>query len=594
MFVLELLGTIALRGGGGGARPVPAAAQQKRPLGLLAILGVGGRRGLSRDRIETYLWPESSTARAKHALDQLVYAIRQALGSDAVHSTGCELRLNPDVVRADVWEFEEAIRARQWAAAVSHYKGPLLDGFSVADSRELESWIDTQRARLLQEYQTAVEQLANLSAEAGDHAQAVSWWRRLANSDPLSASLTKKRILALAAAGDRAGAVQHARQYQGLVRHELEMEPDSEIESLASAFSHPGITEAVGTAVRRKSPPAAPSPPLPTPKPLRMKRSRMVAALSCAAVTVLLIGAAPAENRAADHAAHRGSRIALPAARAAYLRGLNAWSDGSQAGLDTAVTYFRRATELDHEYAEAYAGLADAYVMLGYFGYRPSAAMFPKAKDAALRSIQLDSTLASALPALAYELTWERDFAGADSAFRKAIALDPTYGSAQAMARDPAYATTHQWYSILLSILEQRPGAVVADQRAVTHDPFALNVPVIEVTFTKWFTAYPAVAGFTSYGPGTIAGEVLSRIDDGVTTHLIARYEVTDPGGTHSFRAVIQGKGNNKTGKYDLNGIVTWGWMTGAHVHVIFQRITPCEFGKRNVCFQGTIQIERG
>jgi len=319
-----------------------------------------------------------------------------------------------------------------------------------------------------------------------------------------------------------------------------------------------------------------------------MKRWRVAAAFSLSVVIVSLTGALTADN-----AGRRRSRTALPTARAAYLRGLNAWSDGSKEGLDTAVTYFRRATELDDEYAEAYAGLADAYVMLGYFGYRPGDAMFPKAKDAALRSIQLDRSLASALPALAYELTWERDFADADSAYRKAIALDPTYGSAQAMAPDHTFATAHQWYSILLAILEQRPGAVVARRRVVNHDPFSLNVPIIEVTFTKWFTTYPALAGFTSYGPGTIAGQVLSRIDDGTSTHLIARYEITDPRGTHSFKAVIQGKANNKTGMYDLNGIVTWGWMTGAHVRVIFQRITPCTFGTINVCFQGTIQIQR-
>ena len=593
MLVLDLLGTLSLRGD---TRPVPIAAQQKRPLGLLAILGLGGMQGRSRDRIEAYFWPESSGALARHSLDQTVYAIRHALGSDVILSTGRELRLNPDLVEVDVWKFEEAIRARQWEAAVSRYKGALLDGVHFADSHELESWIDTQRGRLLQEYQTALERLANLSAEAGDHAQSVAWWRRLATSDPLAAGPTKQLMLALAAAGDRAGAVKHARLYQALVRQQLEMEPDSEIEGLAATFSHPAITEIVGTAARRP-PTGVPSPgegDLSPPNPVRMKRSRTAAVLSVAALIILLIGAVTVVNRQRpDHPPNR-SRMALPEARDSYLRGLTAWSDGSQAGLDTAVTYFRRATELDHEYAEAYAGLADAYVMLGYFGYRPSAAMFPKAKDAALRSIQLDSTLASALPALAYELTWERDFAGADSAFRKAIALDPTYGSAQAMARDPTYATAHQWYTILLSILGQKPGAVVASRRAVNQDPFSLSVPVIAVAFTKWFTTYPAVAGFTSYGPGTIAGEVLSRIDDGATTHLIARYEVTDPGGTHSFKAVIQGKGNNKTGKYDLNGIVTWGWMTGAHVHVIFQRITPCEFGKRNMCFQGTIQIERG
>src|SRR5947209_19784537 len=89
MLTLELLGTLSLRDE---TRPVPVATQQKRPLGLLAILGLGGKPGLSRDRIEAYLWPESSGPRAQHALDQTVYAIRHALRSDFILSTGGELR----------------------------------------------------------------------------------------------------------------------------------------------------------------------------------------------------------------------------------------------------------------------------------------------------------------------------------------------------------------------------------------------------------------------------------------------------------------------------------------------------------------------
>src|SRR5213593_2014724 len=248
MLTLELLGTLSLRDE---TRPVHVAAQQKRPLGLLAILGLRGKPGLSRDRIEAYLWPESSGARAHHALDQTVYSIRQALGSDLILSTARELRLNSDLVRVDVWEFEQAIRASQWTAAVGHYTGPLLDGFHFADSHELDSWIESNRSRLRLEYQKAIECLANSSAEAGDHSQSVTWWRRLANSDPLSAGATKKLMLALAAAGDRAGAVQYARVYQELVRQELEMEPDAEIEDLAAALSRPAITATVD--IDRKS-----------------------------------------------------------------------------------------------------------------------------------------------------------------------------------------------------------------------------------------------------------------------------------------------------------------------------------------------------
>src|SRR6266446_6653738 len=256
MLTLELLGTLSLHDE---TRPVPVAAQQKRSLGMLAILGLGGKPGLSRDRIEAYLWPESSGARAQHALDQTVYAIRHALGSDVILATARELRLNPELVRVDVWEFEQAIRASQWTAAVGHYKGPLLDRFHFADSHELESWIDTNRTRLRLEYQKAIEFLANLAAEAGDHSQSVMWLRRLANSDPLSVGATKKLMLALAAAGDRAGAVQYARVYQELVRQELEMEPDSEIEDLAAALSRPAITATVDLAVSRHTPSVTPS-----------------------------------------------------------------------------------------------------------------------------------------------------------------------------------------------------------------------------------------------------------------------------------------------------------------------------------------------
>src|SRR6266566_201716 len=251
MLVLEVLGMLSLRHD---TRAIPVSAQQRRSLGLLAILALAGRQGFPRDRIEAYLWPESSAPLARHSLDQTVYAIRHALGSDFILSTGRELRLNPDLVQVDAWEFEEAIRARQWAAAVERYKGTLLDGFHFTDSREFESWIDGERARLRREYQTAVEFLANAAAEAGDHSRSVTWWRRLVNSDPLSAGATKKLMLALSAAGDRAGAVKHARLYQELVRQELEIEPDSEIENLAASFSHAPIAETAESPAVRKAP----------------------------------------------------------------------------------------------------------------------------------------------------------------------------------------------------------------------------------------------------------------------------------------------------------------------------------------------------
>jgi len=251
MLVIELLGTLSLRADAGS---VPLVAQQKRPLGLLAVLALGGKQGLSRHRIEAYLWSESPAERAAHALNQAVYAIRQNLGDDVILSTGQDLRLNAEFVQVDVWEFDEAIAAKQWARADGIYKGTLLDGAHFGDSRELEALIDTNRTRLRQEYHKAVELLANISAEAGDHSQSVTWWRKFANSDPLSPHATKKLMLALAAAGDRAGAVKQARLYQELVRQELEMEPDSQIEALAISLSRPSAPEDAASPTGAKVP----------------------------------------------------------------------------------------------------------------------------------------------------------------------------------------------------------------------------------------------------------------------------------------------------------------------------------------------------
>ena len=498
MLVLDILGTLSLRDDAG---TVPVAAQQKRRLALLAILALAGKQGLSRERLEAYLWPESSAALARHALDQTIYAIRNALGGEVILSTGRELRLNSELVSADVWKFEEAILVAEWEQAVEHYKGPLLEGTSLADNRDLESWVDSNRVRLRRAYDNAIEVLANRSAEIGDHLASANWWRLFATSDPLSPRVTKQLMLALANAGDRAGAVKQARLYQALIRQELEMEPDPEIEDLVSTFRQSATAGTAGMlATARGSivkPPAAVAPSaIVTGKPVgetrlarpstrdavRTMRSQLAAILTFSALTALLIGAVLMDKRKAESpesrrvrpVAIRAERTPVAAARSSYLRGLAAWNEGSKKGVDTAVVYFRRATELDPDYAEAYAGLAMAYSGLGYYGYRPGEAMFPKAKAAALRAIQLDSTLASTHAALAFALIWERDFAGAESESRIAISLQPTY------------ALAHQGYAHLLMILGRKSEALHESRTAATLDPFSL---IIQGTYGRFLNS---------------------------------------------------------------------------------------------------------
>ena len=132
----------------------------------------------------------------------------------------------------------------------------------------------------------------------------------------------------------------------------------------------------------------------------------------------------------------------------------------------------------------------------------------------------------------------------------------------------------------------------------MSHDAAqsSAQAAVLELTFEKWFTTFPAMTGNTSNGAGTFAGTILERtaFDNGVIVKLQALYRVTDPSGSHSFAALIQGTQNIETATAVLNGVITEGWMVGARVHVTFQRITPCALAPiaPGLCFQGTIRIQ--
>jgi DNA-binding SARP family transcriptional activator len=482
MLQLKVLGSLALASDTG---PVPPPALQKRRLGLLGLLAASGERGISRERLQAFLWPDSPPEKSRHALDQLVYAVRRALGTDPFLGEGGDLKLDPTVITTDVERFTVAARDRRWADAVASYGGPLLEGFHLSDSRDLESWIDSERLRLEQDYHSALETLAKSAAARNDHQASAGWWRRLAASDPLSSRIAIELIQALASAGEIPAAIQHARHYQQLVREELQIEPDRRVGELAS-----NLARTIESAPPpRKSVRARPADTAAQPlaQPARMARRRIWRFAAIPVVGAGLVGMLMTDWRQPSATAStRTSAAAInPDAEEFYLRGMNAWANRTRDGFDTAVVNFRRAIEIEPTYAEAYGGLANAYVLLGYSGYRPASAMFPKAKAAALRAIELDSTLAAPHAALGLELTWERRFAEAEAEFRKAISLDGEY------------ATAHQWYGMLLKILGRLDEAVAETKRAAELDPLS---PQIQNTYATFLAASGnAVAALRHY-----------------------------------------------------------------------------------------------
>ncbi len=216
MLRLEMLGGLRLVDTGG-ARP---AVTQRRRLALLALLASAGQRGLTRDKVVGFLWPESTTEHARHGLEQLLYALRQQVAESLVLGPD-PLRLNPAEVETDLDQFRRAIAAEHWAEAVELHPGPFLDGFYLSEAPEFERWSEQERGRLRDEHAKALRHLAAEAAAQGRHTSEIDIWRGLADADPLGERSAAGLVRALARAGDWAGALRYAKEFESRLRREV-------------------------------------------------------------------------------------------------------------------------------------------------------------------------------------------------------------------------------------------------------------------------------------------------------------------------------------------------------------------------------------
>lgn len=235
MLRLRTFGGLSLEDGRTGS---PGRTAQRRRLALLAVLAANRHRPISRDRLVALFWPDRGAEEARHSLAQLVYGVRQELGDQLVLTGADDLRSNAELLSADVVDFEDALDRGDLEAAEALYAGPFLDGFYAGDAAEFERWAEEERARLARRFAVALETLARGATRAGSATDAVKWWRRRAALDPLDASVAMELMRALAAAGDRAGAIRHAGIHESLMRSELDAPADAAVATLAERLRH--------------------------------------------------------------------------------------------------------------------------------------------------------------------------------------------------------------------------------------------------------------------------------------------------------------------------------------------------------------------
>ena len=152
-----------------------------------------------------------------------------------------------------------------------------------------------------------------------------------------------------------------------------------------------------------------------------------------------------------------------PRANKAYLTGRFHWSRWTPDGFRKAIEYYEDATRIDPKCALAFAGLADSYSLLGLYALLPPEEAFPKAKDAALKALDVDDSLAEAHTSLAIaRFFFEWDWPAARGDLQSAVDLNPGYES------------SHHIFSTAFSALGRHEEAMQEAQRALELSPLSL------------------------------------------------------------------------------------------------------------------------
>ena len=156
-----------------------------------------------------------------------------------------------------------------------------------------------------------------------------------------------------------------------------------------------------------------------------------------------------------------------PEAYRIYLKGRHHWNRWTEEGFYKAIEYFQQAVQKDPEYALAYAGLADCYVLLGWNSYLLPKDAFPKAKAAALTALQLDPNLGEAHAALAavlwlYDWQWQE----AQKEFKRSLELNPTY------------PTANHWHAEYVMTMGRQIEAIALMKKSQTLDPLSIIINV--------------------------------------------------------------------------------------------------------------------
>ena len=389
------------------------AVTAPRRIAVLAYLTIARPRGLhSRDTLAALLWPDSGQEHARHALRNVLHALRRNLAADLIITAGDGLvGVGYSLLDCDVLRFDEALRTDAHAA-LGLYAGELLQGFHVAGAPAFGHWLDGERQRYHAHAMDAARTSMAAYRLAGDAPAALAIARRAHEIAPDDEPLLRRLLELLIENGDRASAERTYEVFRRRMDVEYESEPAAE-------------TTVIMASPRNSNTAASGDRPLP-------RRSR------------------PTESDAAYTLYVRGTYLFL---RTAPI--------GDVAELERCRECFEDALALDPQFAHAYSGLSNYYAIAAVRNIiTPFHTAFQRTLEMSHRAIALDPR--QAIPHVHF---------GVDAMF---LACDwPLAGEELHLARqlDPTYPETHKFLGIWHAAMGRLHEAMTSFREAVRLEP---------------------------------------------------------------------------------------------------------------------------
>jgi DNA-binding SARP family transcriptional activator len=240
-----------------GAEAPPEILWRKH-LALLVYLARSPRRGRTREHLLGLLWSDRDERQARHSLSEALRVMRRTLGDEAVQVDVDQVRLAADAVTLDSDVLADRYARRDWAGAAALVEGEFLEGLSIPESNEFETWVAAERALWRSQGLDALLKQAEAQLGAGDALGATHAARRALAIDPSAEVAARALLRTLALAGDRAGALRLADDFARTLEQQLGTTPGPETVRLVDRIREASI----GRRALSAPPAARPHPPL--------------------------------------------------------------------------------------------------------------------------------------------------------------------------------------------------------------------------------------------------------------------------------------------------------------------------------------------